>query len=32
MISFIVGLIVGSFIGIALMCLMQISKENDEDA
>lgn len=32
MINFIVGLIVGSFIGIALMCLMQISKENDKDA
>ena len=32
MINFIVGLIVGSFIGITLMCLMQISRENDEDA
>lgn len=32
MINFIVGLIVGSFIGIVLMCLMQISKENDKDA
>lgn len=32
MINFIIGLIVGNFVGIAFMCLMQVSEENDEDA
>ncbi len=32
MINFIIGLIVGMFIGVFVMCLMQIAKENDEDA
>lgn len=32
MINFIIGLIVGTFVGITFMCLMQVSKENDEDA
>lgn len=32
MINFIIGLIVGMFVGVFVMCLMQIAKENDEDA
>lgn len=32
MINFIIGVIVGMFIGVFIMCLMQIAKENDEDA
>lgn len=32
MINFIIGLVVGMFIGIFVMCLMQIARENDEDA
>ena len=30
MIKFILGLFIGTFIGIALMCLVQVAKDGDE--
>ena len=30
MIKFIIGLIIGAFIGIGLMCLYQVSKEDEQ--
>ncbi|MDO4382382.1 MAG: DUF3789 domain-containing protein [Clostridia bacterium] len=30
MIKFIIGLIIGAFIGIGLMCLLQVSKEDEQ--
>ena len=31
MIAFVLGVFVGAFIGIALMCLLQIGKDTNED-
>ncbi len=31
MINFLIGLFLGTFIGIAIMCLLQISKESEND-
>lgn len=30
MIKFILGFLIGTFIGIALMCLLQVAKDGDE--
>lgn len=30
MIMFLIGLFIGAFIGIGLMCLLQVSKEDEE--
>ena len=31
MLKFIIGLMLGGFIGVVLMCLVQVSKEDKED-
>lgn len=31
MVKFILGLVIGAFIGIAIMCLLQINREDDCD-
>lgn len=30
MIKFLVGLFIGTFIGITIMCILQVSKDNEE--
>lgn len=30
MIKFLIGVFIGTFVGIGLMCLMQVAKDNDE--
>lgn len=30
MIGFLVGLFIGTFIGITIMCILQVSKDNEE--